>query len=65
MIEVAEDLETVGENLVRLLAVHVGDEADAAGIVFEPRIVEALFARAETLVLLAAPGCAALRVRLF
>jgi hypothetical protein len=37
VVEVAQDLEAVGDDLVRFAALHVHDEADAAGIVLEPR----------------------------
>ena len=46
MLEVAENAERVGDDLVRLLALDVGDEADAAGILFQREIVEALGGRA-------------------
>jgi hypothetical protein len=36
------NLQAVTHDLVRLLALHVGDEADAAGIVFVARIVKAI-----------------------
>ncbi len=45
VLEVAEDLQRVGDDLVRLAALDVGDEADAAGILVEPRIVEPLRVR--------------------
>jgi len=45
VVEVAQHLQAVRDHLVRLAAVHIDDEADAAGLVFEPRIVEALFGR--------------------
>ncbi len=40
--EVLEHGQTVLDDLVRLHALHLGDEADAAGIVLVARIVEAL-----------------------
>ena len=40
MLEIAENVERVGDDLVRLLALDIGDEADAAGILFEAEIVE-------------------------
>jgi len=43
--EVFEDEQAVADDLVRLLALHMGDEADAAGIVLVARIVEALLLR--------------------
>ena len=43
MVQVAEDLQTVGDHLVRLAAMHIDHEADATGLVLEERIVEALF----------------------
>jgi hypothetical protein len=39
------DLEAVGHHLVGLTAVEVGDEAHAAGVVLEGRVIEALFRR--------------------
>jgi hypothetical protein len=33
------------QDLIGLAALHVHDESDAAGVVFEPRIVEALLGR--------------------
>ncbi|MGY4598834.1 hypothetical protein ACVWXL_006580 [Bradyrhizobium sp. GM22.5] len=41
VLEVTEDAERVRDDLVRLLALDVGDEADAAGIFFQARIVQA------------------------
>ena len=38
--QVLEHLQAVGNDLVGLLALHVGDKADTAGIVFARRIVE-------------------------
>ena len=46
MRQVLEHGEAVADDLVRLDALHVGDEADAAGIVLVARIVEALCQRA-------------------
>ena len=40
--EVAQDVQRVGDDLMRLLALDVGDEADAAGILFQRGIVESL-----------------------
>ena len=45
MREVLEHGQTVLDDLVRLHALHLGDEADAAGIVLVARIVEALGGR--------------------
>ena len=42
MLEIAEDAQAVFDDLVRLAALDVGDEADAAGILVERRIVKAL-----------------------
>ena len=42
VLEIAEDGERVLDDLVRLAALDVGDEADAAGILVERRIVETL-----------------------
>ena len=41
MLEVAEDGERIGDDLMRLLALDVGNEADAAGIFLKAGIVEA------------------------
>jgi hypothetical protein len=40
--EVLEHEETVFHDLVRLHALHLGDEADAAGVVLVAGIVETL-----------------------
>ena len=45
MVEVAQDLQAVGHDPVRLAPVHVDDEAHPAGVVLEERIVQALFGR--------------------
>ena len=42
MFEILQDAETVANDLVRLLALEAGDEADAAGIAVVLRIVETL-----------------------
>ena len=42
MVEVLQDLEALGDDRVRLAVLHVGDEADAAGILLVGGIVEAL-----------------------
>ena len=46
MLEIAEDAERVGDDLMRLAALDVGDEADAAGILFQAGIVKPLGRRA-------------------
>ena len=43
--QVFEHEEAVAHDLVRLLALHMGDEADAAGVMFVARIVKSLFSR--------------------
>src|SRR5205814_8212203 len=43
--EVAENIQRVGDDLVRLLAFHVRDEAYPAGIFFETVIVQTLSGR--------------------
>jgi hypothetical protein len=45
VIEVAQDRNGLLQDLVRLAALYVDNEADPAGIVLELRIVQALFAR--------------------
>ncbi len=42
MLEIAENGERVVDDLVRLAAFDIGDEADAAGILVERRIVKTL-----------------------
>ena len=42
MLEVLEHGQGAGDRLVRRAAVEPRDEADAAGVVLEPRVVEAL-----------------------
>ena len=42
MRQVDQDLQARADDLVALLAVHVDDEADAAGVVLVGRIVQAL-----------------------
>ena len=46
VVEVAQRREAEADDLVAAPAVHVGDEADAAGVVLEARVVEALRSRA-------------------
>ena len=41
MLEVLEHGQGAGDRLVRRAAVEPRDEADAAGVVLEPRVVEA------------------------
>ena len=45
MRQVLENEQAVAHDLVRLLALHMCDEADAAGVMFVARIVKALFRR--------------------
>lgn len=45
MVEVDENLDALLDDLVGLLALHVHDEADAAGIVLELRVVKSLLGR--------------------
>ena len=42
MVEVHEDLKALRHDGIGLLALHVGDEADATGVVLIPGIVETL-----------------------
>ena len=44
-IEIDEDLQTLANNAVRLHALDVGDEADAAGVVLVSRVIQPLFRR--------------------
>jgi hypothetical protein len=45
VVEIDEDLQALGDDRVRPAVRHVGDEADAAGIMLVARIVEALCRR--------------------
>ena len=45
MRQVDEDLQSLGDDVVRLLALDVDDEADTAGVVLVLRIVETLLRR--------------------
>jgi len=47
MLQIAENVERVENDLMRLLAFYVGDKADPARILFETRIVHALSRRTE------------------
>ena len=42
MIEIEQDFETLLDDRMRFAVLHVGNEADAAGIVLAPRVVKAL-----------------------
>jgi hypothetical protein len=42
VIHVAKRSETVSDDLMAALALHVNDEVDAAGVVFESGVVETL-----------------------
>ena len=42
MLQIAENAQSVFDDLMRLAALDVGDETDAAGILVERRIVETL-----------------------
>jgi hypothetical protein len=42
VVEVYEDLEALRDDVVGLPTAHVGDEADAAGVVLVPRVVQPL-----------------------
>ena len=46
VVEVLQDLDRLPQDLVRLAALHVDHEADAARVVLEPRVVESLLRRA-------------------
>ena len=43
VVKVLQHLDRLLEDLVRLASLHVDDEADAAGVVFEPGIIQTLF----------------------
>src|ERR1700722_16287671 len=45
MVEIDEDLQTLLEDAVRLAVLHVGDEADPAGVAFVRGVVQPLSAR--------------------
>jgi hypothetical protein len=40
--QVDENLNALDDDVVRLLTLNVGDETDAAGVVLEARVVQAL-----------------------
>ena len=42
MVEIDEDRQTLLDDFVRFLPLHLTNETDAAGVVFELRIIEAL-----------------------
>ncbi len=43
VVEIFEDLDALAHEVVRGTTMEIGDEADAASVVLEPRVVEALF----------------------
>ena len=45
VVEVDQDLQALGDDVVGLRALDVGDEADAAGVVLMPRVIQTLFRR--------------------
>jgi len=45
MTQIHQHGERLPHDVVRLVALHVDDEADSAGIMFEPRIVQSLLTR--------------------
>jgi hypothetical protein len=49
MIEILQNLKGIGDDGVRFLPLHVTDKADAAGVMLELRIIQALF-RGESVV---------------
>ena len=62
VLEIAQDGERVFDQLVRLAALDVGDEADAAGILLQRRVVEALRRRQgaiDAVVVILGQSCAA------
>ena len=40
MVKVVQDAQPLGDDVVRLVALDVGDEADAAGVVFVRGLVQ-------------------------
>ena len=42
VVEIDQDLQPLGDDVVRFPALDIGDEADATGVVLVPRIIEAL-----------------------
>jgi hypothetical protein len=42
MLEIHEDLDALGHDVVGAVSVEIGDEPDAAGIVFEALVVESV-----------------------
>src|SRR5689334_18798896 len=45
MVEIDQDLQALSDNVVRLLALYVDDEADAAGVMLVAGVVKSLFQR--------------------
>ena len=45
VIEILQNRQRLLDNFMRLLTLDIDDESDATGIVFKPRIIEALFGR--------------------
>ena len=45
MIQIEKDLKAFGDDSVRLYALDVGDKANAAGVVFVSRVVQAMIRR--------------------
>ena len=45
MVEVAQGLDAGAHDVVAAVTLHVHDESDAAGVVLESRVVEALLLR--------------------
>jgi hypothetical protein len=45
VIEIVQDLQTLTDDLVRLFALHVANEADAASVVLKLRVIETLLRR--------------------
>ena len=42
MVEIEQDLQAHCDDFVRLGVVHIGDEADAAGVMLVARVIQAL-----------------------
>jgi hypothetical protein len=42
VIEIGEDMEALGDDVVRPLALHMGDEAHAAAVMLAQRIIKPL-----------------------
>ena len=63
MFEVAQDADRIRDDLMRFLALDVGDEADAAGILFEREVVKTFGRRTPVMFALRIRGVDRFRIR--